>query len=298
MSPILICGEGRSGTTILSVLLDANPNFSAAPELHFRVPINLGEYILDMLSLKCDLNEKDWNDLRRDKLRSHGFHFVNRVLRWGISTEQLIEIIKRHIGRGSRLTSFSERCELVKELGLLRSQVYGGERKNWGFKIMRDLILYKNYIAEWPSAKFIHIVRDPRDMYASQSRDHATWGYRTPQDASSGWNKMVELVQTLEGFDSISFVEIKYEDLIIDTEKVLRRLCDFIGIAWSENMLDHVNQDSVFLKNSHDHPSGNQVKKSLYFSSIGRHKMDLLGSERDAIEHECNFHMQRLGYLC
>lgn len=297
MSPILICGEGRSGTTILSVLLDANPNLSTAPELHFRVPINLGDYILDTLSLKSDLNEADWNDLRRDKVRRHGFHFVNRVLRWGIMPEQLIKIVKSHIDHGNNLTTFSERCELVKDLGLLRSQLYGAESRHWGLKIMRDLILYKKYIAEWPSAKFIHIVRDPRDMYASQSRDHASWGYGNPQDASSGWNKMVELGQILESSDPMSFVEIKYEDLIFDTEHILRLLCKFIGVAWSDNMLDHANHNSLFLKHSHNHPSGEQVKKSLYLSSVGRYKVDLRDSERNVIEHHCNLHMRRLGYL-
>jgi Sulfotransferase family len=50
-APIFVGGDGRSGTTLLSLILDSNSELVVGPELHFRGPANLGASCVEA----CDL---------------------------------------------------------------------------------------------------------------------------------------------------------------------------------------------------------------------------------------------------
>jgi hypothetical protein len=106
--------------------------------------------------------------------------------------------------------------------------------------------LYANTLFEWyPKAKFIHLLRDPRDNYAS---------------IKSGWDKRYKLQ-----FDSqerllqsvidrarlgMEFAEInqkrfgdhryklvRYEDLVSDPERILNQVCTFLDIPFHNSLL-------------------------------------------------------------
>ncbi|WP_208640020.1 sulfotransferase [Lonsdalea britannica] len=55
-NPVLLGGENRSGTTLLSVILDSHPDLVVGPELDFTEPVNLGPHILAVCDY-LDANE-------------------------------------------------------------------------------------------------------------------------------------------------------------------------------------------------------------------------------------------------
>ena len=276
--PILIAGDGRSGTTLLSVILDANPGLAVGPELHLRGPKDLGHYILEAIEIwRCSSSEQ-WDELRYHSELRNAFHFVQRAARFGVEPLTLRDIINARVDAGSKLESFEERCLLVEDIA--KHKAFNQNASMWGFKIMRDLPLYEKYMNCWPNALFIHIVRDGRDVAASQMIDHAGWGYDNIRLAAEGWCKMISVAEELPE-DQV--LEIRYEDLIIDTENVTKTLCDFVGVAWAKDMLNHTEHQSVFLANHYKHPSGEQVRKPLFTNSIGRYKKEL------SPDHICEF---------
>jgi Sulfotransferase family len=87
----------------------------------------------------------------------------------------------------------------------------------------------------WPDARYIHLVRDPRDV--SRSVVQKGWAGNVYQ-ASEFWiaaeNCWDSLVPQLT---SDQMIEIHYEDLVMRTEAVLTEICQFVGVGYSKKML-------------------------------------------------------------
>lgn len=292
--PILIAGDGRSGTTLLSVMLDCHPLLSIGAELHFRSPENLGSQIIQTLNLKTKLNEIEWNELRYDETHKRNFHFITRVLRWGLNETELLSAVEKLSTVGS-VTSFSERAALVYMLSCQRAKKKGSTQ--WGFKIMKDLPLYDTYLAEWPDARFVFIVRDGRDVFASQTTDHSSWGYTTVETAARGWSKLIDVVYKIqEKMDQQVFI-LKYEDLVNNSESVLENLCKFLNVEPSTSMLEFYSSKTSKLLKSYGHPSGSQIINRISLSSIGRYKKDLNIRQISTFEKLCASYLHEFGYI-
>jgi hypothetical protein len=84
----------------------------------------------------------------------------------------------------------------------------------------------------WPEAQVVHIIRDPRDVFASLV-EAKKWD--TPDEFAERWISTIgrglrlnaELNPSLN-----SYLAIRYEGLIAAPEKTMRRVIDFIGEPW------------------------------------------------------------------
>ena len=89
----------------------------------------------------------------------------------------------------------------------------------------------------FPDARFIHLLRDPRDVAMSCLR--MGWGghvYHTVdiwRDAELSW----EMLRT--DLTEDQYIEIRYESLVDDIPGVLGAICAFLGVPYSKRMLDY-----------------------------------------------------------
>jgi len=100
----------------------------------------------------------------------------------------------------------------------------------------------------WPEAKFVHIVRDGRDVCLSAinwSRSSkladrfATWSEDPITTAALWWEQMVRAGREAGGrLGPGLYHEICYEGLIGDPEGECRTLCEFLGLPYDDAMLD------------------------------------------------------------
>jgi Sulfotransferase family len=86
----------------------------------------------------------------------------------------------------------------------------------------------------FPDAKFIHIIRDGRD--AAQSF-HRRWGF-DPRHTVWRWKKTVRQGRA----DGVAlgkdrYLEMRYEDLTDDPERHMRKVCEFLGLPYSPEVL-------------------------------------------------------------
>lgn len=90
----------------------------------------------------------------------------------------------------------------------------------------------------WPDAKFIHLVRDPRDVAISNMTLGWSGHYYTSSeswiDAERAWERLSGHLNEDKRFD------IRYEDLVATPEAELKRLCRFLGLPYSDRMFSYV----------------------------------------------------------
>lgn len=89
-------------------------------------------------------------------------------------------------------------------------------------------------IRDFPSAKIIHIVRNPFSAYRDTKRRPF------PQDISKyliTWNIYHSIVEMYAGIYPNNVKIFRYEDLVADKEKFMREVAEFVGVEFCESML-------------------------------------------------------------
>ena len=100
-------------------------------------------------------------------------------------------------------------------------------------------VLYLRRLARlFPEARFVHIIRDGRDVVLSYQS--VTWGPATATEAAVRWRENVRRGRR-DGrrLGPDRYREIRYEELVADPEPLLRSLCEFLEFEWDGAMLHH-----------------------------------------------------------
>jgi hypothetical protein len=119
----------------------------------------------------------------------------------------------------------------------------------------------------FPNAKFINLVRDPRDNCFSIYKNYfATFAHQYAYDQvelarfANNYKRMMNLWDTL--FPGAVY-HIKYEALVADQEGESRKLLEYLGLPWEDQVLAfHETKRAVRTA------SVNQVRQKIYKSSI------------------------------
>ena len=100
-----------------------------------------------------------------------------------------------------------------------------------------NFLFAKEFSELIPTVKLIHIIRDPRDVIVSYMNMK---GYSSELIHSIFYYKSVmqRWFSIKPNFPSESLLEVKLENLVNDTNCVVNKACDFIGIALENKMLE------------------------------------------------------------
>jgi tetratricopeptide (TPR) repeat protein len=118
----------------------------------------------------------------------------------------------------------------------------------------------------FPKARIIHCIRDPRDTCLScyfhefrlpymNSLEHLGFAYRQYERLMVHWRAVLPM----------PILEVRYEELVEDAERMSRQLVSFCGQEWDEACLRfHQNRRAV------NTPSVHQVRQPVYKSAVAR----------------------------
>lgn len=97
------------------------------------------------------------------------------------------------------------------------------------------------------NARYIHLLRDPRDVARSCIGmgwvGNVYYGIDIWVEAEKSWDLLKKTLKPNQ------FIEIKYEDLLDDIEKGLTAICEFHGVEYSESMLNYAKTSTYKLPN-------------------------------------------------
>lgn len=108
-------------------------------------------------------------------------------------------------------------------------------KTRWALKLPQNSLIIGFLEKLYPDCQIVHIVRNPRDVIASNRRM-----YGAKKDTSYGerWVHYVRSAETAgAALGPDRYRTIRYEDLLANPEVVLRDLIEWLGEPWSEDVL-------------------------------------------------------------
>jgi hypothetical protein len=224
--PLFILGVRRSGTTLLRVMLDRNPQLAVPDESYF-VP-----QIADRHRGRIDVSAFV-DDLRR----------LPTLREWDVDPAAV----------GARLEDGATVGEGIAAVYAEYAALRGKAR--WGDKTpmyMRHLPVLERL---FPDALYVHLIRDGRDAatsFLAVPGGIMTEGWGHPRDAAGfacQWRTEVLDARALgRRVGAERYLEVRYEELVSEPERELRRICELAGLPWSPEMLEYAGDVDVTAK--------------------------------------------------
>lgn len=197
--PVFLVGAERSGTTLLRLMLDAHPELAWANEFEFAV---------DLVS----------DDGRWPTLADYAAF---------LATHRVFQAGPYSLDPSDPALPYPD---LVR--GFLEERRTAARKTFVGATVHRH---FDRLLHLWPDARFLHLVRDPRDVAASCIP--MGWAGNVWTGVSR-WIAVETLWERLSGrLAPGRALEIRYEALIASPERELRRICDFLGLSYHPHML-------------------------------------------------------------
>ncbi|MFK5970530.1 MAG: sulfotransferase [Candidatus Marithrix sp.] len=159
-------------------------------------------------------------------------------------------------------SKFLEVDESLEYSDLIKSFI---EQMKDGNKILA-INIHRNFehaYKMFPDARFIHLLRDPRDVASSSIgmnwAGNVYYGVDHWIETEKSWEKLLPLLKKKQ------HIEVRFEKLISDSVIVLNTVCDFIGTTYTNAMFDYQN-NSTYSKP--DITLINQWKKKLSIQEL------------------------------
>jgi hypothetical protein len=222
---LFIVGCPRSGTTLLRRILDAHSRIAITRETHW-IPgfFEKRDGLTPEGLITPELIPKLFEHSKFDKL--------------GIAHEQLEALIM-----SSEPVSYATFVTTIFSLyGEAQGKPLVGDKTPGYVRNLRTLH------ALWPRARFVHLIRDGRDVCLSAinwkekanslGKRFATWSEDQVSTAAVWWKWHVALGrETGHELGPDLYYEIRYESLVFDSAKECKALCKFLDVPYEESML-------------------------------------------------------------
>jgi hypothetical protein len=228
MNPyVFVVGCARSGTTLLKRVLNAHPQMAITKETHW-----IPHLYRDRVGLTAD------GMVTRELLAK--LFEDRRFVRLGIDEAELEKLL----ARGKPVSYADFVTGIFNAYGRAEGKPFVGDKTPiYGLEI--ELLHHL-----WPTAKFVHLIRDGRDVCLSVrnwkrkagatglEENFATWADDPVLTAAVWWKWRVRLTREAgEPLGSDLYYEVRYEALVNRPADECARLCDFLGVPYEESML-------------------------------------------------------------
>ena len=150
-------------------------------------------------------------------------------------------------------------------------------KTRWADKTPRYALCLEFLDQLFPTCQVVHVIRDGRDVVASH-RDR--WGYVSAVKASRKWPLYIRAARTVGArLAAGRYTEVRYEELVGDTEATIRKLLDFLGEPWDDAVLEYDRQphdvQPRYLSFSSHRRAAAKEQGPIYRSRIGAYRREL-----------------------
>ena len=274
--PFFIIGSGRNGSTLLGAMLNNNNKLFLPPE----------QYVIGYSLLKWRLKRhKSWEYICDEIIGD--YQLEKNTCNWNLSLEEVKN--QMHNLPKDKRNFANIICALFN---------FYGQSKNSTFTLYGDQSpitthFSKQLADEFPSSKFIVLVRDPRDVVLSYSKiknhpanqlKYALWK----------WKDSIAMLDYLTNKNKENVHLVKYEKLVSEPQTVLMAICNFLSVKYDKTMLNTTNASELLgVSQLAIHTN---LNNTINTSSIGKWKQELGKDDIKKINKETLDYRNRFGY--
>lgn len=262
-----ILGSGRNGSTLLASILNAHKDVFVPPE-QFILPYTIFKRYLKFY----------WstNNLKQDVVDN--IKLPSQTLNWKVDLKE-IELKDKSIASffNSIYRSYAKQVK--------------GDVKIWGDKTPLNIHFVNFIYPEFSNAKYIFLIRDPRDVVLSYKKltnhkakntDFAIWK----------WNDSIKMLDFL--LKRTDVLIIKYEELVHNPNKELKKILSYLDISKDMSILSSKSGASDM--GVGDHSFHQNLDKPINSSSVGKWKLELEDFDVKYSEKHTKMNRKRFGY--
>jgi hypothetical protein len=218
-----LVGSARSGTTLLRRIVNAHPLIAISPETHFVPRFH-----------QRRIGQTEDGRVT-DELVTHLARY-RRFRRFGVSEEDLRKLLEREPA-----PTYAEFVSGFYDLiGKSRGKRLVGDKTGEYARAVPALH------ALWPSARFVHLIRDGRDVALSVlawkqdpgASRFSTWADDPVMTTALWWEQNVRLARDAGStLPRRLYHEIRYEELVANPDEQCASLCGFLDLPYEPAML-------------------------------------------------------------
>lgn len=265
--PVFIVGMSRSGTKLLRDLLNR----------HARVAFpTIETQFLPMAVQRLGRDTEFTDNVLREFfeiVRTSPFYLNARSEGLTVDEDTFIREVDR-----------SDWTTVTRDLLMASVVRRPHEPAVWGDKTPAYLAHLDLLESTFSGARFVHIVRDPRDRCLSVRN---VWG-KSVYRAAHRWARQVSRASKFGKGRSRTYVEVRFEDLLAAPEKTMRRVSRFLGIEYRPEMTS--------LADPSEHHGDAAGATRLVRGNTGKYLEELSEGEIRRVEEITFDAMQPVGY--
>ncbi|NNN04541.1 MAG: sulfotransferase [Elusimicrobia bacterium] len=273
-SPIFIIGTERSGSNLLRLILNEHPSL-AIPH-----PPHLLKDLMPLAPCYGDLGaDESFRRLVDDAVTLVDLHFSP----WDVRVDRE-EVFARAPGR----SVYGVKAAIYDQYRRSKG------RRRWGCKSTFVIHYVDQVLAIHPDARFIHLVRDGRDVAVSAKT--SVFNHFHPHYVARLWAEQQKTAIALSrSLSAEQMICVRYEDLLDDPARETRRVCGFLGEDYSDSLLDYF-KGAEAKRLAAQSRSWENVSKSVLKGNRSKYKRELSAREIHAFELQAFEPLAHYGY--
>jgi len=258
--PVFVVGMPRSGTTLIQGILCNTGEYFPMPETHFFVRAAYG--IPDE-----NLSKKDRKHIRQKLLNKSRIKLDRRFPEHLKTKKDIFEhVIDQFNLEGTR--TFLE-------------------------KTPRHIFFYSKILEYYPDARFICIIREPKNVVSSQLTNSPKKN-KSVIRLSLLYNKIAAAIAKVRNNENVFL--IRYEDLTTETELILKDICKFLNIEFDSKLVDNVAAP-LGIVSEHEFWKNKNIKvKTIQKNNPDKWKDALDNNQENLVNFITKSHAANFGY--
>lgn len=259
--PVFIVGMPRSGTTLIQGILCNTGEYFPMPETHFFVRAIYG-------LPEVNLSKKDRKRIQHKLLK-----------------KSRIKLNKR----------FPENLTTIKDIFEYVIDQFNPEgTRTFLEKTPRHIFFYSKILEYYPDAKFICMIREPKNVVSSQLTNSPKKN-KSVIRLSLLYNKIAAAIGEIR-HNKNTFL-IKYEDLTTETELILKDTCQFLNIAFDSKLVDNVAAP-IGIVSKHEFWKNKNVKvKTIQKNNPAKWEEFLGNNQENLVNFITRSYAAKFGYI-
>ena len=232
---VFVVGNSRSGTTMMGRILGKHPSVYTFGELHF-----FGQLCAPPFSSKVGRKEIEKLTSQLFCIQREGYRTHGNPRRFLSEAQLFLE----------SLTSYSETQAALFD-AFLHHIAAENSRNIPCDQTPRNVFYIADILQLYPKARIINMIRDPRDVLLSQKgkwkrrflggsdmpmkETFRDWVNYHPITISYIWRTAVTAAEQFLQHERV--VSVYFEELLTHPDVTVKSICDFVGITYTDEML-------------------------------------------------------------